>query len=175
MAPDVAVTDWSLSDRGRARATAFAAHAVLSAVTAIWASAERKAIETAEILARARGVSIKIDPALGENDRSSTGFLPPAEFERCADRFFATPDESYRGWERAVDAQARVVTAVRMIVAQHDRGDLAIASHGAVGTLLWCHLSGTPIDRRHDQPSQGHFWTSDIDDLRPRSAWNAIG
>ena len=29
-----------------------------------------------------------------------------------ADAFFAKPEESVRGWERAVDAQARVAAAV---------------------------------------------------------------
>jgi len=28
-------------------------------------------------------------------------------------------------------------------------------SHGAVGTLLYCHLAGEPIARRWDQPPNG--------------------
>lgn len=36
-----------------------------------------------------------------ENDRSSTGFLPPEEFEVVADAFFAQPGVSVRGWETA--------------------------------------------------------------------------
>ncbi len=171
---DTPITEWKLSNRGRERAKAFASHSLLSNVTAIWASTERKALETAEILARKRRVPVKTDPSLGENDRSSTGFLPPAEFERCADRFFASPRESHRGWERAADAQSRIVDAVKDIVAGHPGGDLTIVSHGAVGTLLWCNLAGRPIDRRHDQPSQGHFWIADLDNLRPRSAWQAL-
>jgi hypothetical protein len=47
-----------------------------------------------------------------ENDRSATGFLPPDEFETVANRLFAEPLVSIRGWERAIDAQLRIVREV---------------------------------------------------------------
>ncbi len=34
-------------------------------------------------------------------------------------------------------------------------GDIAIVSHGGVGTLLLCHLASWAIDRAHDQPGAG--------------------
>ena len=37
--------------------------------------------------------------------------MPPEEFEYTADLFFAHPEESIRGWERASDAQRRVMVA----------------------------------------------------------------
>ncbi|NNL72984.1 MAG: histidine phosphatase family protein [Silicimonas sp.] len=168
------VTDWSLSPAGRARAAAFAASGTLAAVTAIWSSAERKARDAAHILAAPLGLPVSIRPALGEIDRSATGFLPPDEFERTADAFFARPSDSIRGWERAADAQARIETAVRHIAGTHKTGDLAIVSHGAVGTLLYCALAGHAIDRRHDQPHQGHFWTADLPDLVPQHPWKPL-
>lgn len=64
------------------------------------------------------------------------------------------PAVSVRGWERAVDARARVVKALERI-AQKDNGVIAIVAHGAVGTLLYCHLAGEPIARRWDQPPNG--------------------
>ncbi len=33
------------------------------------------------------------------------------------------------------------------LVAAHDGADLAIVTHGAVGTLLWCAWAKRPIDR----------------------------
>ncbi len=91
-----------------------------------------------------------------ENDRSATGFLAPAEFEATADRFFAAPEESVRGWERAIDAQARIVGAVHAILAEAP-ADLPtlFVGHGGVGTLLLCHAGGLAIDRRHDQQGGG--------------------
>lgn len=78
-------------------------------VTALHCSNEQKAIDGAAIWAAHLGIGCTRHDDLGENDRSATGFLPPEEFERVADAFFAQPTQSVRGWERAVDAQRRVV------------------------------------------------------------------
>ncbi len=86
----------------------------------IISSGERKAIETAAILAEAAGVAPEVDEVMHENDRSATGFLSPPAFETAADWFFAHPQDSYKGWERAVDAQARIVEAVARALADHD-------------------------------------------------------
>lgn len=178
VAPDRPVTLWGLNETGRARMAAFAASATVADVRHIVASGETKAQEAAAILAASLGLAVRTEPDLGENDRSATGFLPPETFEKAADAFFASPGESFRGWERAVDAQARIVAAVRRIcdARRHTdhAGDLAIVSHGAVGTLLWCALGGLPISRRHDQPSQGHYWRADLPGLEPRHGWRPI-
>jgi broad specificity phosphatase PhoE len=87
---------------------------------------------------------------MGENDRSATGFLPPSEFEATADRFFAEPDWSVRGWETARAAQARIVAAVRTALLDIS-GDALFVEHGGVGTLLYCALRRVEIDRRYDQ------------------------
>lgn len=173
--PDVPVTDWGLDEVGRRRAVAFATSGTLAPVTHIWASAERKAHETARILAAPRSIPIAIEPHLGENDRGSTGFLPRDAFEAAADAFFASPHTSFRGWETALAAQERIRNAVAKIIDRHAGGDLAIVTHGAVGTLLWCAFSGHPIDRRHDQPGQGHYWRADLSTLKPEAGWRSIG
>ena len=93
---------------------------------------------------------------LGENDRSATGYLPPPVFEATADRFFAEPENSVRGWARAVDEQRRIVAAISAVVAEAaGEGGIAVVSHGAVGALLLAHLLGEPISRRFDQPANG--------------------
>lgn len=151
------VERWHLSASGIARMRTFARQPALSGVRAIWSSTETKAIEAAGILAAALGLGVSVSRALGENDRSATGFLPPAEFEQVAHAFFAEPAASVRRWERAIDAQTRVHDAVSQIVSEHDGGDLAIVAHGAVGTLLFCALAGKPIARTFDQPFEGHY------------------
>ena len=46
-----------------------------------------------------------------------------------------------RGWERAIDAQRRIVAAVEQVVLTAPKlGDVAIVSHEGVGTLLLCRL-----------------------------------
>ena len=123
-------------------------------------------------------VTTSIVEALRENDRVATGYLPPAEFQTTADLFFAHPDRSVRGWEKAVDAQARIVSAVRDIAA-NDRtgGDIAILAHGGVGALLLCDILGVPISRMHDQPGigGGNLFSFDAVSWRLRHGWRDIG
>jgi len=174
----VPVPRWPLSELGKQRMRAGLAQPWVREVTAVYCSTEQKAIDGAEILAQHLGLRFTEIPALGENDRSATGFLPPDEFERIADQFFASPNGSVRGWERAIDAQVRVAQAVEQIDKRdHTAGAIAIVAHGAVGTLLYCHLAGEPISRRWDQPPNGggnyycftlspraaHFWWRAID------------
>jgi broad specificity phosphatase PhoE len=157
---DVPVEQWSLSPAGRHRATRLGALPWAATLDRLVSSAERKARETAEILAAAHRLPWTVDAALGENDRTATGFLPPEEFESVADVFFARPTESVRGWETAMQAQQRIVEAVRR---HTDAGgeSIGFVAHGAVGTLLWCDLSRKPIERRHDQPGQGSWYPFD--------------
>lgn len=172
--PSVPIERWHLQPSGIERMRRFAGREALSGLTEIWASTETKAIEAAGILAGRWGLGVRVMAELGENDRSATGFLPPAEFERVADAFFARPDDSVRGWERAVDAQSRILGAVRAIVQRHADGDLAIVAHGAVGTLLLSALAGRAISRAEDQPFQGHVWSADLPDLTIRQGWEPI-
>ncbi|WP_082652787.1 histidine phosphatase family protein [Aureimonas sp. AU12] len=172
--PAVPIERWQLSHKGIERMRAFSRSPVCADVRAIWASSETKAIEAAGILAGALGLGFQVSKDLGENERSATGFLPPTEFEAVADAFFAEPNTSIRGWERAIDAQARVREALLRILSRHEEGDVAVVSHGAVGTLLFCSLSGHAISRSLDQPSQGHWWKAVLPSLQPSNCWAPI-
>lgn len=152
--PAVPIADWPLSARGRERMARACALPWVAGLSALYASAERKARDGAEVLAAATGLPVRVRDDLGENDRSATGYLPPAEFEATADRFFAEPEASVRGWARAVDEQRRIVGAVDAILGE-TTGDVAIVSHGAVGALLLADLLGEPVSRRFDQPGTG--------------------
>jgi broad specificity phosphatase PhoE len=154
--PAIPVPRWPLSELGRARVRAGLRQPWVRELTALHCSTEQKAIDTAQILADHLGLPVAQHEDLGENDRSSTGFLPPPEFERVADEFFAKPQASVRGWEMAIDAQRRIVAAVdRIARSTPAEGAVAIVSHGAVGTLLHCELAGREISRQWDQPANG--------------------
>lgn len=154
--PAVPVPDWPLNAIGRARMDAFAARLPGRGVTAVYASAERKARDGAEIVARRLGLVPRIDEALGENDRSATGYIAPPEFWEVVAAFFARPHESVRGWERAADAQARIVGAVgRIARGDESAGDIVIVSHGGVGCLLTAHLQQVEIGRESRPPHPG--------------------
>jgi broad specificity phosphatase PhoE len=170
---DVPVPRWPLSELGKQRMRAGLRQPWVRDITAIYCSTEQKAIDGAAILGEHLSLPFHVVEALGENDRSATGFLPPDEFERVADEFFARPHESVRGWERAVDAQSRIVRAIEKI---EDNATVAIVSHGAVGTLLYCHLAGEPIARRWDQPPNGggNYYRFTLSPRAVHSWWRAI-
>ncbi|MCO5126674.1 MAG: phosphoglycerate mutase family protein [Rhodobacteraceae bacterium] len=174
--PAVPVPDWGLSDRGRARVLALAARGWPAGTGRIASSAERKAAETAGILAAALGLQVEHRPAQGEIDRSATGYVPHERHEALADRFFADPDQSAEGWETARAAGARVLADLEALLARHGAGrgagDLLVVGHGGVGTLLYCHFAGLPPARRHDQPAGGGcVFALDLATRRPSHGW----
>jgi broad specificity phosphatase PhoE len=172
--PAVPVPQWGLNEVGADRMQTFAGSPGAARLRAIWSSSETKALESAGILAAALSLTIRVDPDLHENDRSATGYLTPVEFERTADAFFANPEVSIRGWERAVDAQARVVAAVERCLAASPPGDVAIVGHGGVSALLLCKLLGEPISRTRDQPFAGCYWIFDRETREVTSGWKPI-
>lgn len=170
----IPVPEWGLNATGGERVRALAAAGWLKGTTRVISSGERKAIETAGPLAAALGVGIEIIEAMHENDRSATGFLPPPEFESVANEFFGRPEDSVRGWERAVDAQARIVREAEAALARDKPGDVLLVGHGAVGTLLYCHYAGFPIDRRYDQKGGGNYFTFTKADRKVLHHWRPL-
>ncbi len=172
--PMVPVPLWRLSPTGRARMQAGLAQPWMRQLVAITSSRERKALDGAEILAANLGLPFSTLEALGENDRSATGYLPRAEFEALADRFFAEPDTPVRGWETATAAQARIVGAFDLVLrAAPVSGDIAVVSHGAVGALLQAALERVAISRAHDQPpgNGGFYFAVDMRTRLLRHGW----
>jgi broad specificity phosphatase PhoE len=170
---DVPVPQWPLTELGMQRMRAGLAQPWVKQISAVYSSAERKALDGAAILAEHLGLGVTCLHELGENDRSSTGFLPPDEFERVADQFFAHPEQSARGWETACAAQSRVLRALAEVLEDRTHGSIAIISHGAVGALLYCHLAGKPISRQHDQPANGggNYYSFPLSTRVPDHGW----
>jgi broad specificity phosphatase PhoE len=178
--PAIAVPQWGLSALGRQRAETFAARRIVPAGALIFSSTETKAMELAELIASVSGSPIHTMQTMAENDRSATGFLPPTLFEATADRFFAEPYASIDGWERAIDAQNRIVAAVTQALDGVPASTpVVFCGHGAVGTLLKCHVARRPIDRREDQsrdgnPGGGNCFSFDLAPPRLGCEWSPM-
>lgn len=175
--PQVPVPDWGLSSVGRARIETFCQRPELASVTDVFTSDERKAMDCAEALQRARSLPFTTRDDLRENDRSATGYVAPPRFWEIVDQFFAEPDISILGWETARDAQARIKAGVAAcIAARRGAGDLVIFAHGGVGTLLLSDLRGKPISRKHGQPIAGGgcYFTFDMASRVLRHGWRDI-
>ena len=171
--PTARIEDWALSPAGRARAARVPN--VLSGFTRVVSSSEGKVLDTAGIVARAWGVDVSVDRDLGELDRSATGYLEPREFQSTVDAFFDRPHESVRGWERAIDAQRRIESAVRRQTDLAGDETIAFIAHGGVGELLLASLNRAPISRDLDQPGMGSYFTFDARTWRALSSWHPIG
>jgi broad specificity phosphatase PhoE len=170
--PAIPVPSWGLSEVGRMRTEGVTGTGRLAATTQIVCSGERKAIEAAEIIAAKLNVDVEVREAMHENDRSATGFLVPDEFDAVVNQFFAHPHICVRGWERAIDAQSRIVREVEHVLARNRPGDVLFVGHGGVGTLLFCHYSGVAIDRSYDQPAGGgYFFAFTRDGRRMQHSW----
>jgi broad specificity phosphatase PhoE len=174
--PSVPVPEWPLNARGLARMHAMLSQNWVPGIVHVASSTERKAVDGAGILGAHLGLRPITHPGLGENDRASTGYLPKAEFEAQADAFFAHPEHSVTGWERAVDAQKRIVAAMHDVLAAAPAGDVAVIAHGGVGALLLCHILGSAISRAADQPagSGGHVLAFDRATWSLSHSWRPI-
>lgn len=178
--PDVPVERWGLSETGEARARTFAARQLITKNTPIYSSTETKAMELTQILAERSGSHIFSSKDFCENDRSSTGFLEPAQFETQVKRLFEHPTQSASGWESAADAQSRIVKAVHNALKIAQKEELVIfCGHGCVGTLLKCHLANRPIAQSEDQremanPGGGNIFAFDLISMDLLSDWTAM-
>ncbi len=174
--PRVPVAKWQLSDEGRRRAMAMLSQPWIQTVDRIISSDETKALETAQILGTHLDLKVEVRTGIGENDRTSTGFVPPDEFELLADAFFERPHDSVRGWERAIDAQTRITAGLADLLDDQraSASCTAVVGHGAVGTLWFCHLTNQEIDRRHDQPGQGCYYRLDGASRAVTHPWRPI-
>ncbi len=153
---DVAIPNWSLSELGIERAAQTTKLPWTKSIDQIITSDETKALETAQCFANALSLKYVVGEDMGENDRSSTGFLPPEQFEHAADCFMNMPSESFRGWERAIDAQARIFKSVDAALKAYPKAEQVLfVGHGGVGTLLKCQLANRQIARIEDQPGNG--------------------
>jgi len=175
--PEVPVPRWPLSSSGRERMEKLLAQLWVDSISSVYCSTEQKAIDGAEILAGHLSIGYKMVEKLGEIDRSATGYLPEEEHATAARAFFAHPEISVRGWEKAVDAQQRIVRAVeRLTEDDKGEGNIAIVSHGGVGTLYLCHLKSHPIGWEERQPggSGGYYYCFEAQSKALRHGWQPI-
>lgn len=171
--PSIEVTKWGLSKLGRLKLQKMLEQRWIKSIDIIFSSKETKAREAAEILAKHLGKGFNQIKELGEIDRSSTGYLSE-EFEKVVDDFFAYPDKSVRGWEKAKDAQRRIVKVVSSTIKQNPNKNIAIVSHGGVGALYLAYLLKKPISCLFNQPGQGHYLCVDIRTNRLVHKWKPI-
>lgn len=149
---------WPLSPTGQASLGPLAAALAAYTPTAIVASDERKARETATGLAAHLGLPAPtLDHDLREHKRGPGDFFPhPGDFTAAVRAFFAAPDTLTFGRETATEAHARFDAAVAQQLDIAPPGDLAIVAHGTVISLFVAAHAGLdpfPLWQRLGLPS----------------------
>lgn len=138
--------DPPLSDEGRRQARQLADRLADTPLAAIYTSDLARARETAEIIAARKGLAVDVVAGLRENDIGSWTGLTVDEVRG----FF--PDDYVRwesgqgfGWrdgEQYPEMAARVVAAVRGIVAAHPDSSVLVVTHGGPLRAIRAHALG---------------------------------
>lgn len=135
---DVATSQWQLSTAGQQAVQALARAPVWQALSAIASSPEPKAVATAQPIADAAKLALRIEPALREVDRGTTGLLDSTAYRAMIATHFA---DHVDGWEHARDASARIAACIERLAADAD-GPLCVVSHGLVLSHYLARLRG---------------------------------
>lgn len=128
--------DPHLAPLGVAQADALADWLAGEQIDAIWSSPMRRALETADPLARRLGLAVTVDEGLAEYDRHAASYIPIEELKASNDpRWNQLP-------ERPEEFQAEVVEAIERIVQAHPGQRVAVVCHGGVVNAYAGHVLG---------------------------------
>jgi broad specificity phosphatase PhoE len=154
--PAVLSHRWRLSAEGRRRCGPLAEQLAAYQPTAIVASREPKATETAALVAERLGLPYETAEGLEENDRTGFVYLSAAQYEATFAAFFARPQERIMGRETARAAEERFTRAIETILGTQSSSNVAVVAHGTVITLFVARHTGIdpfPCWRRLGLPS----------------------
>lgn len=144
-------TDVDLSDEGRRQARCLGERLADQELAAVYASPQRRAYETATLVATACRREPIADSGLREIDHGRWEGLTRAEVEaRFPEEYGAWEEDPYtfapEGGEPGLAVMARALPVIRRIVLQHTGQTVAVVSHKATIRLVLSSLLG--IDAR---------------------------
>jgi broad specificity phosphatase PhoE len=141
--------DLPLCDIGRRQAEAAAQALGAHVIDHVYSSPLQRACETASMIARSRGLEVKLVDHLIECD---VGRWEGLSWEEIRARepwhcqaFEADPGQTaYAGGESFGQVQERVVPAMNRVIADSAAGNLAVVTHNIVARVYLAHLAGIP-------------------------------
>ncbi|MFT7721459.1 MAG: histidine phosphatase family protein [Roseateles sp.] len=144
-------TDIPLSPLGRAQADQLAAALADEPLAAVYASDLSRARQTAEALARAHGLPVRLDAGLRER---SFGRFEGLSWDEIAQRHpedaarwrRREPDFAVGGGESLTVFSARCLAAARRAAAAHAGQAIALVAHGGVLDCLYRAATGAALD-----------------------------
>jgi broad specificity phosphatase PhoE len=140
--------DRPLTERGREQAARLAERLADVELDAIYASDLRRAWETAEAVARSRGIEVVRLPELREVDVGSWCGLTRDECAELYPDAFARWQAGGSGWDNGEsyeDMGERIVAAIRRLAVEHAGGTILVVSHGGPIRAVHAHALGVDI------------------------------
>jgi broad specificity phosphatase PhoE len=159
--------EWALSHEGRTQAVRLAGQLAQLAPDALFTSPERKARETAAIVASALGLPLQVVDELREHERRDVPFFASQHaFEQALAALFDRPDERAFGSESAAECLARFRRGVARVEACTERQPVLV-THGTVMSLYLAALNGRDAASLWKQLRPGCFTVLAVDDAAP--------
>ncbi len=146
-----AFQDAALTPRGQRQAELAAARLAACPLVGVYASPYRRAVMTAEAVARPHGVPVMTDEALVERGFGEWDGLTAVQIEKRdppgvplfdSSSTFAPP-----GGESLQVVVERAYPALLQVAHRHAGGAVAIVSHKTVSRALICHILGIALER----------------------------
>lgn len=138
-----------LNEKGQAQAGAVAERLTSAPIKAIYSSPLERAMETAQPLAKAKGLSVhKLEGVgevrYGEWTGKSIKALSRTKLWAVVQRRPSAME--FPGGETLRAVQSRAVDAIETLARRHPRHFVAVFSHGDVIKLILAHYLGAPLD-----------------------------
>ena len=151
--------DIELDDTGLKQAELLAEYLDQRELEAVYSSPLKRAVQTAEAIARRHGLAVEITPGLNDIDFGEWQGLSLQEVRsRFSEPFAAWVSEPHRvripSGESLDDVRQRALTLVNQVVEKHEGKVIALVSHRVVNKVLICALLGL---------DNSHFWDVRID------------
>ncbi len=147
-ATEGAIGNGALTERGREQIAAVALLFRGVPLDRIYASPLSRARETAQIIAREKGLDVVLSPDLREitpSDEMLAGKSTAAIFQEVQ-RFFKSPttswDEPYLGGESFRQVQERGVQFLDSLLSQADWQTVLVVAHGGINNALIAYATG---------------------------------
>ena len=138
-----------LTDEGRRQAHRAAVALSALPLSAVISSPLERAAETAEIIARGWGLTVRTDPRLMDTNVerwAGQKIDEVAKNDPAWKRYVANPDEPPDGAESFTSVQERAVAAAKDALADPASGDyIVLVAHGDVVKLILARYMNTPI------------------------------
>ncbi len=139
--------DRPLTDLGRRQAVELAARLEGTDLDAVYSSDLQRARDTAEAVARSKGLEVGTTPDLREVDVGSWSGLTRAEAEAQYPDAYGRWLQGGEGWddgETYEELRERVVRAIQQIAKRHEGERVLVVAHG--GTIRAIHAAALGVD-----------------------------